>query len=86
MRDLNDLKVFQVTLIGTVELDLERVAEDPIWSLVSNGFDLTDKEQQNQALEKYLCQYLMREVLLRDMPSTNGPLTPAGYTITPLTE
>ncbi len=75
MRDLNDITLVRFDMTGSVELDLERVEEDPAWQNVSMKYDLRDLEQKAEALAEYLRHYLTRETLLANTPSTSGPAT-----------
>lgn len=75
MRSPDDLIRLRVTTYALVDLDRERVEEDPAWDEVSKNFDLEDPEQSKQALFRYLGFYINREQLFdsKFMPATNGP-------------
>src|ERR1035438_10442539 len=73
MRTRNDLKILRFSLICGVTLDMERVANDPAWVMASRHFDTEDPLQMDAALVEYLKHYLAKEVMLTEMPSTNGP-------------
>jgi len=77
MRGPEDLILIDVYLKSTVSLDRERIVEDPAWAAIADNVDLNDPEQREQALFRYLAQYISRgnEKLFDSvfMPSTNGP-------------
>ena len=73
MRTRNDLKILRFSLICGVTLDMERVENDPAWVMASRHFDIEDPLQMDAALVEYLKHYLAKEVMLTEMPSTNGP-------------
>lgn len=75
MRSPEDLVRIRVKLSAVIDLDRERVVEDPAWAAVADPLDLSDPEQLEQALQLYLAAYLRREMLFDTlfMPSTNGP-------------
>lgn len=77
MRGPEDLIQVYVTLMSHISLDRERITEDPVWASISDGKDLSDPEQLNQAMRQYLESYIQRQQLFGGetvfMPSTNGP-------------
>jgi hypothetical protein len=74
MRSEADVITVRVNLVGSVELDWQRMVEDdPNWARVSTGWDLEDPLQLQAAIHSYLMHYIARERFLRDMPTTNGP-------------
>lgn len=75
MRTKEDLVRIMVSSYSIIDLDWERIEEDPEWSMVSSAFDLNDQEQKMQALFRYLGNYVSRDQLFKAtfMPSTNGP-------------
>lgn len=77
MRGPEDLIRIKVMMEAIVDLDRERIVEDPAWAAIADNIDLNDPEQREQALFVYLGLYIRREQKkLFDsvfMPSTNGP-------------
>lgn len=74
MRNEADIKNVKIALSGTVEIDLERVENDPFWASVAREFSsLEDPAQFKQALERYVSRYLGQEQVLEHAPFTNGP-------------
>jgi hypothetical protein len=78
MRTPEDIVVVNLAVSGTVEIDLERVEQDPLWDTVARTFDIDTPEGKKAALEAYLCRYLGHEVLLEEAPITNGPAAVIG--------
>lgn len=78
MRNDNDIRLVRISLTGTVEIDLERVEQDPVWATVARNVDVSDPEQLKQALESYVSRYLSQESLLDNAPFTNGPASLMG--------
>jgi len=58
---------------GRVQLDMDRAQEDPWWDQFTQGLDLNDPIQFQQAVSNYVSAYLTREELLSDAPFTCGP-------------
>lgn len=79
MRTQDDIKNVRIELAATVQLDLERVEDDPVYSsiLASAPYPNT-----NAALEEYIRRYLAREVVLAENPATCGPASFYGTTVT----
>lgn len=75
MRDLNDLRHVRLELMAGVQLDMERVRQDPVWRMVAEKYDISVPEQMDAALAEYMRAYLSREVLLTEHPATCGPAT-----------
>ena len=73
MRNRKDLKTMRFELIGGIQLDMERVEQDPAWTMAGRKYDLADPEQFDQALVEYLKYYLSHEHILAEMPTTTGP-------------
>jgi hypothetical protein len=73
MRTLDDLVQIRFQLHSTISLDWERIELDPDWIMISSEFDLSDQEQLEQALFRYIASYISRQQILTHMPSTNGP-------------
>jgi hypothetical protein len=73
MRSRKDLKTVRFKLFGSVQLDMERVEQDPAWMMANRHFDVSDPEQFDLAMVDYLKYYLGREQLLAEMPTTTGP-------------
>ena len=74
MRDEQDIIQVTLTVVGNIELDLERIEADPNWrQVLSAGWDLDTPEGRLGALQDYLGHYITRELFLREMPSTNVP-------------
>ena len=73
MRSRKDLKTVRFKLFGSVQLDMERVEQDPAWMMAGRHFDVSDPEQFDLAMVDYLKYYLGREQLLAEMPATTGP-------------
>lgn len=69
----SELDIIRIDFIvsGRIELDLERVIEDPTWRTVTSEFQLP--EELELALRSYLSFYTRSERFLREMPGTNGP-------------
>jgi hypothetical protein len=82
MRDLNDIVMIRFDLSGSVEMDMERVEEDPAWSMVEMKYDVRNPDQRKLALEEYLRNYLQRETILEMNPATSGPATIYGVNAT----
>ena len=84
MRDANDLKRIRFTLICGVTLDMERVAEDPSWSMAARNCDLSVPREFNFAMMQYLQYHLNNsrmDRLLAEMPATCGPADIYGMTV-----
>lgn len=79
MRNENDIKHIRVELAGTVQLDLERVEEDPVSEVIQNTSDI---KNLNALLQEYIRRYLSREVILADCPATCGPVSLYGLNVT----
>jgi hypothetical protein len=75
MRTQEDLKTLRLEVMASVTIDAEMLDEDPIWSVLSDRFDLTNPAQYKAALQDYVRYYLDRNVLLDNAPSTCGPAT-----------
>ena len=60
MRNDEDIKVVHVEVSGIVEIDLERVEQDPIWDTVARQFNLNDPAQYKQAVEQYIGRFSAR--------------------------
>jgi hypothetical protein len=77
MRTPEDLIKVRVMMFSDVDLDRERIIEDPAWAEIADKIDLNDPEQVEQALYLYLGGYIHRQQLFGGssvfMPSTNGP-------------
>ena len=73
MRSREDLKAVRFEMVGGITLDIQRVEQDPAWSMASRFYDLEDTQQFDAALVEYVKHYLSKESLLAEMPSTNGP-------------
>lgn len=74
MRNEDDLIKIKWVAQGTVELDMERVEEDPLWiNELSQRFDVTDPKQRDEALKVYVARSLGQEFLFKETPSTTGP-------------
>jgi hypothetical protein len=52
---------------------MERVEQDTLYHTICLRYDLSEPENQTAALKHYVFEYLKRENMLADMPSTNGP-------------
>ena len=75
MRTPEDRIKVRVTMQVVVDLDRERIVEDPLWAN-AESYDLNDPEQVQRALFTYLASYVHRQRLFGEqifMPSTNGP-------------
>jgi len=72
MRTESDIKNIRFTLLGRLQIDLERVEDDPEWApfavKVASGEITLD-----EALKRYLMKYFSREEFPHDIPVTNGP-------------
>ena len=75
MRDRNDIIDIRFEVMGSVQLDMERVEEDPAWERMSRPFNLEHPEERDRALAAYINLYLSRELMLAEAPMTNGPAT-----------
>ena len=73
MRNRKDLKMVRFELFGGIQLDMERVEQDPAWAMAGRNYDLDDPKQFDQAMVEYLLHYLAGEQLLAEMPTTTGP-------------
>lgn len=73
MRNRKDLRMVRFELIGGIQLDMERVEQDPAWAMAGRNYNLDDPEQFDQAVVEYLLHYLGGELLLAEMPTTTGP-------------
>jgi hypothetical protein len=65
--------VVRFQLESVVAVDLDRLMTDPNWTVISQRYNLGDLEENHLALEDYLKQYMLREVLLKEVPFSNGP-------------
>lgn len=73
MRNKNDRLQVKVQAYFTVDIDLERVEEDPRWQMM-NKEELTDTEKAKQQLFSYINQYILAgPKLLTNAPFTNSP-------------
>lgn len=81
MRTESDIVSVSFQISGLVQLDWERVEEDPVWNQVVAGRPLDTPEEREFLLREYLNRYLSNEVLLMNTPSTNGPASLVGNTI-----
>ena len=61
------------TITGRVKLDIDRAFEDPWWDQVTQGLDLNDPIQFQQAVSNYISAYLRHENLLSEVPWSCGP-------------
>lgn len=61
------------TVIGRVQLDMDRALEDPWWEQYTRNLDLDDPIQFQQAVSNYVSAYLAKENLLSEAPFTCGP-------------
>lgn len=76
-----DLVDIRLELKGFVGLDWERMYEDPVFrqAMIIHGevpleqVHDADPLWRSTVLQEYLLHYIVRDRLLRDMPSTNGP-------------
>jgi len=73
MRNRKDLKMVRFALFGGIQLDMERVEQDPAWAMAGRKFDLADPKQFDRAMVDYVKYYLGRELVLAEMPVTTGP-------------
>lgn len=73
MRNEEDILRLRFQLEADIELDRERMVEDPNWAQVSSRFDLSDPSDFILAVTAYIRHYVTRERLLSRMPCTNGP-------------
>ena len=73
MRNRKDLRMVRFELIGGIQLDMERVEQDPAWAMAGRNYNLDHPEQFDQAVVEYLLHYLGGELLLAEMPTTTGP-------------
>jgi len=73
MRDLSDLIKVRFSISGSLEMDWERLEQDPEWQRFAERYDLADPEQKKEAVTKYMISYLSDEQILATMPVTNGP-------------
>jgi hypothetical protein len=67
-RGPEDLLYLTLDLSAGISLDMERIEEDPIYHQT-----VAMEPDKELALQAYLEHYLIRDRLLREMPSTNGP-------------
>lgn len=81
MRTESDIVNLKFSINGIVQLDWERVEQDPIWGLVTRGIPLETPEEREKFLREYLNRYLSNELLLQNTPSTNGPAALIGNTV-----
>jgi hypothetical protein len=72
MRNDEDIKTVIFTLTGKVEIDMERVEEDPNWVPFVNRV-LSGVLTLDEALKQYLAFYFGMEMFPRNTPVTNGP-------------
>lgn len=80
-RTEQDLFEIKIELTAFVGLDWERIFEDPAFrqaTMIHGEIDLDDvqkasPEWHQAVLNEYLLHYILRDRVLRDMPSTNGP-------------
>lgn len=84
MRSLNDLVGVRVELLASVQLDMERVREDPVWDIITQGHEPSEAEL-SRAIEEYTKRYLDCEVLLAEHPATCGPATNLAFNINVVT-
>jgi hypothetical protein len=74
MRNEKDRCQVTLSLHSVVDLDLERVEEDPLWQITTTGKDLSDRRVLEACLFEYINQYLIRGPrIMTNAPSTNGP-------------
>lgn len=79
MRDKTDLIHCSFAIAGLVEMDLERLEEDPAWlnlverDLAAGGVENLSLDRRKVLLKRYVNSYLMQERVLATMPATNGP-------------
>lgn len=74
MRTEQDLVKVKWVASGVVELDLERVEQDPVWiNELSVRYDIADPVQRDQALTIYVARYMGQEFIFKETPSTFGP-------------
>jgi hypothetical protein len=74
MRHENDRLLVRITLSSVIDLDLERVEEDPQWQRLIEGKDDSNKDIVKAMLFEYINQYLLRGPrIMTNAPSTNGP-------------
>ena len=79
-RSEHDLFTLQLSLVGQVSMDWERIETDPVFRTILATYEEPDEVEERQAmrvqaLREYLQHYIIRERFLRDVPSTNGPGT-----------
>jgi hypothetical protein len=72
MRTEKDIKNIIFTLFGKMEIDMERVEEDPNWIPFANRI-YSGLITEEEALKQYITGYFSRESFPRGMPITNGP-------------
>lgn len=73
MQSLEDIKIIRFEILGSVRLDLERVAEDPVWNSVAVTRDISTEEGLKGALVAYFQHYFSHESLMQEVPATCGP-------------
>lgn len=81
MRSEEDILQFRVKMLCGVSLDMERIEEDPQWEFLTRALDMSNAEIKKAAVETYLAKYISQEILLTNMPSTNGPASLYGTEI-----
>lgn len=73
MRSEDDIIQITVNMAARLELDLERVMNDPVGRTIAEKYDLTVSDQLYAMLVEYCEFYISRERFLSRAPSTNGP-------------
>lgn len=72
-RSDDDILNISFNLNANVSLDIERILGDPIWKTLCISEGVNEGEFYTELLPDYLNHYILREKLLSNMPSTNGP-------------
>lgn len=70
MQSLEDLIKVVVTSTRNVELDLERMNQDPVWRTI---VDSNPTFGADLLIQMYVGHYLQYDKFPHQMPSTNGP-------------
>ena len=80
MRNNDDYITVKFQAIGSVQVDLERLPQDPIWQRIAAQLPIDPEdlsslsdEGLNAAISEYVRVYLSQNELLNNMPTTNGP-------------
>jgi hypothetical protein len=68
-----DIINIEFKLRASLSLDIERIITDPVWSVICLAAELDSSLYWPELLDEYLIYYLVREKILTDMVSTNGP-------------